>query len=181
MLKKPLENNNIIGVFNSETILVDAIKKIRKNSIKIKNVFTPFPVNEVIHELGLSTRMPYFAFGYGAFGTISIFAFLYYSSVINFPIMIGGKPSLSMSFIIILFVMTINIGVVLSLLTFFGVQKLYPGKNPQIIHDEITDDKFVIVIERSDEMTKAEADQIMELLLSSGAIEVANKKNIENF
>src|ERR1017187_10073718 len=109
------QTNNIIGVFEDEDILINAIKNIKKNNIKIKNVFTPYPIHEVFAELNLKTRFPYIAFVFGALGTLSVFVFLYWTSVINFPIMVGGKPTLSSSFIIILFVMTIFAGVSLSL------------------------------------------------------------------
>lgn len=172
-------NNNIFGVFSSEETLVTAIKNIHRSGIRIKNVFTPYPVHEVFHELGLKTKFPYFAFVFGVLGTTLTFAFLYWTSVIDFPIIIGGKPSLSLSFIIIMFVMTINIGIILSLGAFFTVQKLYPGKKAVIIHPDITDDKYVIVIEKSKKMSKDEVEGISSLLIQNGAVETGLKENIE--
>jgi len=175
-----VENHNIFGVFNDEEILISAIKNIKESGVKIKNVFTPFPINEVFHELGLTTRFPYFAFVYGALGTILTFAGLYYTSVMDFPIVVDGKPHLSMAFIVIMFVMTINIGIVLSLVSFFTVQKLFPGKQAVIIHNDITDDKFVIVIEKDHNMSKPDVDKINNLLVCNGAIEVGEKNDVEN-
>ncbi len=179
MLKNK-DNNNFFGVFDSEELLIGAIKDIKYNNVKIKNVFSPYPIHEVFHELGLKTRFPYVAFIFGLIGAALTFAFLYWTNVINFPITIGGKPHLSLSFIVIMFVMTINIGIVLSLLSFFTVQKLYPGKNPVIIHEDIMNDKFIIVIEKKDEISDYEINEIEELLFKNGAIEIGNKSNIEN-
>lgn len=177
---KSKENNNFIGVFDNESVLIDAIKSINKSGIKIKNVFTPYPIHEVFHELGLKTRFPYFAFVFGVLGTTLTFAFLYWTTVIDFPITIGGKPNLSLSFVIIMFVMTINIGIVLALVSFFTVQKLFPGKVAVIIHPDITDDKYVVVIEKKKEISKIEAAEIINLLKKNGAIETGMKENIEN-
>ncbi|OFX59084.1 MAG: hypothetical protein A2046_04520 [Bacteroidetes bacterium GWA2_30_7] len=180
MSKEIKYNNNIFGVFNNEEVLITAIKSIKNSGVKIKNVFTPYPIHEVFHELGLKTRFPYFAFVFGVLGTVLTFGFLFWTSVIDFPITIGGKPNLSMSFVIIMFVMTINIGIVLSLGAFFTIQKLFPGKNPVIVHPDITDDKYVIVIEKKNEMTKEEVAGINDLLRKNGAIETGMKKNVES-
>lgn len=172
-------NENIVGVFDTEEALINAIKNIKKSSFKIKNVFTPYPIHEVFHELGLTTRLPWLAFFYAVGGTILVFAFLYWTSVIDYPISIGGKPDLSPSFIIVMFVMTILFGIVLSLVTFFTVQRLYPGKVPVIIHEDIVDDKYVIVIEKSNAMTERDVVAINKLFVSNMAIEIGLKNDVE--
>jgi hypothetical protein len=179
-MSKSIANNNIFGIFNEEEVLITAIKNIKQQGIKIKNVFTPYPVHEVFHELGLTTRFPYFAFIFGMLGTIGTFAFLYWTSVIDFPIIVGGKPSLTPAFIVVMFVMTINLGIVLSLGAFFLVQNLGPGKKSVIVHPGITDDKFVIVIEKNIGMSKDEVAGITEMLKKNGAIETGMKENIES-
>lgn len=178
-MSKTETNNNIIGVFDKEDVLINAIKSLKKSHIKIKNVFTPYPIDEVFHELGLKTRFPYIAFIYGATGTILTFAFLYWASVINFPISVGGKPSLSLAFVVVMFVLTIFFGVILSLFSFFIVQKLFPGKNPEIIHEDIMNDKYVIVIESTVHSSQT-IEEIRKLLIENGAIDTGLRNNVEN-
>lgn len=172
-------NENVIGVFDTEEALLNAIKNIKKSGFKIKNVFTPYPIHEVFHELGLTTHLPWLAFFYAASGTILVFAFLYWTSVIDYPVSIGGKPDLSPSFIIVMFVATILFGIILSLATFFTVQRLYPGKVPVIIHEDIVDDKYAIVIEKSDEMTELEVVAINKLFVANGSIAQGLKNDVE--
>lgn len=179
-MNKAIKNSNIYGVFGSEEKLLSAVRNIKESGFSVKNVYTPYPVHEIFHELGLKTRFPYFAFVFGAGGTLLTFAFLYWTSVIDFPITVGGKPSLSMSFVIILFVMTINIGIVLSLLAFFSIQKLYPGKKADILHADVTDDKYVIVIEKRKNMPESEISALAALLKNNGALETGFKDNVEN-
>jgi len=175
-----IKNNNIFGVFDDEDVFLEAMRKIKDTGIKIKNVFTPYPIHEVFHELGLKTRMPYAAFIYAVLGISLTYAFLYWTSVIDYPITIGGKPNNTLSFVIILFVMTINIGIVMSLITFFVRQKLGPGKHTVVVHQDITDDKYVIVIEKTKDMSKEDTERINSVLFKYGAIEIGEKENIEN-
>jgi hypothetical protein len=76
--------------------------------------------------------------------------------------------------------MTINFGVLLSLGAFFLVQNLGPGKKYVIVHPGGTDDKFVIVIEKKNEMSKDEVAGITDILIKNGAIETGMKENIES-
>ncbi len=173
-----VENNNLVGTYDNEDVFVDAIRSIKQNGIAIKNVFTPYPIHEVFHELEISTRFSYLAFIYGVSGTVGTFGFLYWTSVINFPIRIGGKPHLSLSFIVIMFVMTILVGIILSVVSFFVRQQLFPGKEPVLAHSGNTDDKFSLVIEVKDSASIDEVNEITSKLRKSGAIEVVAKKNI---
>ncbi len=175
-----VQNNNIFGVFDDESIFLDAMKKIKVADIRIKNVFTPYPIHQVFDELGLKSRLPYAAFIFATAGLLLTYAFLYWTSVIDYPMVIGGKPPNTLSFLVILFVMTIFFGVLLSLIAFFMIQKLGPGKNAVVIHKGITDDKYVIVIEKTNEMTKEEVQRINSVLFEHGAIETGEKENIEN-
>ncbi len=156
------------------------MKNIKAAGIRIKNVFTPYPIHEVFEEMGLKTRMPYVAFIFAASGLLLTYGFLYWTSVIDYPMTIGGKPTNTLSFLVILFVMTINVGVLLSLITFFVIQKLGPGKEAVVVHKDITDDKYVIVIEKTDEMSKEDVQMINAALFQYGAIETGEKENIEN-
>ena len=174
------ESQDLVSTYDDEEVFLDAIKSIKKNSITIKNAFTPYPIHEVFHELGLTTRLPNLAVVYGITGTFLTFVFLYWTSVINFPITIGGKPNLSVSFIVIMFVMTINAGVLLSVVTFFGRQQLFPGKEPVVAHLGNTDDKFSLAIEMKKNMSEKEVNAMIDMLKKSGAIEVEMKKNIDS-
>jgi hypothetical protein len=176
-----MEKNNIIGVFEDEDVLVRAIRKLKEHRIKIDYVLTPFPVEKVFEELGLKTRLPYATFIYGFIGVTLTFVFLYWTSVINYPLKFGGKPLNSLSFIIIMFVLTINTAVVLTLVTFFIRQKIGPGKKSVVIDERSTDDKFIIVIHKAPEMTAQEIGDINDILKDSGAVEIYEKTEPADF
>ena len=172
---------NIIGVYNDPDVLVDAIRKVNKSGIRIKNVFTPFPIHEVFHELGLKTRLPYMTFIYGVIGVVVTYAFLFWTSVVSYPLKFGGKPLNSLSFVIILFVMTINIATFFTFMTFFFRQKLWPGKKVVMVIPESTDDKFVITVEKHDSMSDEDYNKVITVMKEAGAVEVTESVEPEGY
>jgi len=64
------KKNFLIGIYENEDILLDAIKTIRKNKIKIHEVFTPFPVHGIDDVLGYRrSKLPIAAFCFGLLGS----------------------------------------------------------------------------------------------------------------
>jgi hypothetical protein len=167
-----MTRTNIIGVYEDEDILVEAIHHVQSKNIEIKDVYTPIPLHGVFEALKLKTRLPFATFIYGAFGAAVVFAFLYWTSVISYPLKFGGKPLNSLSFIIILFVGTIFIATLLTFLTFFIRQNLYPGKEVTILDPRTTDDKLIIVVDKDDDLSASEIARIKSALVESGASEV---------
>jgi hypothetical protein len=176
-----MEKNNIIGIFDDPDVLLDAIHKVQDKGVKIKHVFSPFPIHGVWDALKMNTRLPYLTFIYGAFAVVTVFAFLYWTSVVNYPLKFGGKPLNTLSFIIIMFVGTIFIATFLTFMTFFMRQKIGPGKKVEMLDARTLDDKFAIVIERTEEMTAEEVAQIGRFLRDAGASEVNVKAQPEKY
>ncbi|MFN8257238.1 MAG: DUF3341 domain-containing protein [Bacteroidales bacterium] len=167
-----ITQKGIIGVYNDEHQAVTAVRQLKDQGIEVKDVHTPFPVFEIFEAMGLKTRFPYFAFGFGVLGVSLTFLFLYWTTVINYPLVIGGKPHLSLTFIVIMFVMTINITIVCSLIAFFIREKKGPGAVAKSPHAEINDDKFVVVVSLKNDNPAL----ISEIFRNTGAIEVEEKE-----
>ena len=167
-----MKHTNIIGVYEDEDVLLQAIDKLQENDIKIADVYSPIPLHGVFEKLKLTTRLPLATFLYGAFGTISVFAFLYWTSVVSYPLKFGGKPLNTLSFIIIMFVLTIFIGTLFTFLTYFIREKMYPGKQVKLPVPETTNDKFAVLIEKPSNMSKEENEKINSVLKETGAIEI---------
>ncbi len=176
-----MSKTNIIGVYDDPDVMVNALRKVKGSGIRIKNVFSPFPIHETFEILGLKTRIPYLTFLYGVVGVLITYAFLYWTSVISYPLKFGGKPLNSLSFIIILFVMTINIATFLTFMTFFIRQKLWPGKDVVMIDPSVTDDKFVIMVEKGEKISDEEAYKIKKVMEDAGAVDVKVKEEPEGY
>jgi hypothetical protein len=167
----------ILGIFDDPDVVTDAVKDLLQNNIKVKEVFSPFPLEHVWELLGMKSRIPYATFLFGAFGTAATFAFLYWTSVIDYPLTFGGKPHNSLSFVVLMFVLTILSGVLFALGAFLVREKMFPGKNVPLPDARSMDDKFVIVIEKDKNMDDASVQKIDALLKKNGAVEV-NVSNV---
>jgi hypothetical protein len=176
-----MEKINIIGIYDDPDVLVAAAKKLKEEEIRIKNIFSPFPIHELWEIQGLKTRLPLLTFIYGTIGLVTIYAFLYWTSVVNYPLKFGGKPLNSLSFIVIMFVGTIFVAVLLTFTTFFIRQKIGPGKKVVMIDPRTTDDKFAIVIEKSSDLTEEEVRRITSILEETGAVEISEKAQPDNY
>jgi len=169
--------NLILGVFDDPDVVTDAVGELLSHNVAVKDVYSPFPLEEVWEKLRMKTRIPYATFLYGAFGTASVFAFLYWTRVINYPLNFGGKPSNSLSFVVVMFVLTILSGVIFTLATYLIREKMWPGKAAKLPDPRSMDNKFVIVIEKDKGMDEDAVRKIDELLKKSGAVEV-NMSNV---
>jgi hypothetical protein len=167
-----MNNTNIIGIYEDEDVLLNAMDELQKNDIKIKDAYSPIPIHGVFEKLNLSTRLPYATFIYGAIGTISVFAFLYWTSVVSYPLKFGGKPLNTLSFIIIMFVLTIFVGTLFTFLTYFAREKMYPGKKVNLPVPSTTNDQFAILIEKEEGLSDAETKKINDVLKKTGAVEI---------
>jgi hypothetical protein len=137
-----------IGIFDDEEKFLSSIRSLKEQKFSIHDVFTPYPVHEVFHLLKRKSRLPTAAYFFGLFGIIATLAFLYYTSVVDWPIVYGGKPFNSFpSFIVVTIVVTIFTVTIASLALFSARSKLFPGRDNTIFDLRATDDKFIIVVE----------------------------------
>jgi hypothetical protein len=165
-----------IGIFSDEEKFISGIKNLQEQEFQIHDVFTPYPVHEVFHLLKRRSRLPTAAYFFGLFAIIATLAFLYYTSVVDWPIVYGGKPFNSFpSFIVVTIVLTIFTVTIASLALFSARSKLFPGRENTIFDHRATDDKFVIVVE-TEIMDAASAERAGKLMEEQGAIEIIDKK-----
>ncbi len=167
-----MNNSAIYGVFDNEDKLLNAVRTICDKDIKITDVVSPYPIEELFHLLKLKTRIPAAAFIYGVLGMLGTFGFLYWTSVINYPLVFGGKPQNTLSFVIVIFIMVIFVTIGMTIITFFFREKKGPGAVPQYDYDGMTDDKYFIIIENAGNV---DANEVNSLLKAGGAIEVTEK------
>lgn len=162
----------LIGVFEKEETLIAAFRKMKEQGIEIEDVFTPYPIHEILEKHGKRSRITIVGWFYGFFASIGVLAFLFYTAVINWPLKYGGKPSNAFpSFIVITIVLTIFSITVLSLFTFSWRANLWPSNEKPIYHPKATDDKFVILVNKE----RADVNTATSVMKESGAIEVIEK------
>jgi hypothetical protein len=144
-----MSKDYILGVFDDEATLVDAFEKVKAKGIQPVEVYTPYPVHEILEGMKDKTYITHAAFFYGLFAALGILGFLSYAAGISWPLNYGGKPFNAFpSFIVVTIVATILSITLLTLLTFSVSAKIFPGKKAEIIHPRATDDKFVMVLNK---------------------------------
>jgi len=169
----------LIGVFNDEHTLVDAFEKAIEKGVVIEEVYTPYPIHEILMGMKIKTRISVAAFFYGLFAVVVLIGFMYYAAVISWPLRFGGKPFNSFpSFIVVTIVATILIITLLTLFTFSVRAKIYPGKKPVIFDERATNDKFIILLNQDN--MGIEMPAVKELFLTHGASEVYQKVDVPN-
>jgi hypothetical protein len=167
-----MESQYLMGIFDKEDSLLTAFRRMKDEEIEIEDVFTPYPVHEVLENHGRKSKITIVGWFYGFFASLAVLAFLVYTAVIDWPLNYGGKPSNAFpSFLVVTIILTIFSITILSLFTFSWRANLWPSNEKPVYHEQATDDKFVILVNKE----KADAGKASSVMKENGAIEVIEK------
>lgn len=165
----------LVGVFDDEHTLVDAFENALVKGVVVEEVYTPYPIHEILQGMKTKTHISYAAFFFGVAAVVLLIGGMYYAAVIDWPLHFGGKPFNTFpSFIVVTIVGTILLITLGTLFTFSVRSKIYPGKKADIIDIRATDDKFIILLDQ--EKMGIEKPEITKLFQSYGATEVYEKE-----
>lgn len=161
----------VVGVFDDESNLFHAVRRVRKAGYRLHEVYTPFPLHGLDREMGLrDTSIHTAGFIYGITGTALALGFMTWVFIRDWPLNIGGKPHFALpAWVPIIFEFTVLLSSVGMVLTFCYVCQLAPFVRKHHFHLRSTDDKFVMVIDVSSGTNETE---VGELLTEVGAGEV---------
>lgn len=173
------DKNFILGVYDDEDVLLDAVSKVRESGVKIHEVYSPFPVHGLDDALGYKrSKLPIAAFLFGLLGTTLALTMQFYMMKIDWPMIIGGKDYAAFpDFIPVTFELTVLLAAFGMVGVFMVSSDLKPWAQPRIFDVRITDDKHVMAIDLAVNVGMGE-DKLAEVLKGSGASEV-NKKSFE--
>lgn len=83
----------LLAEFDSPTQILAAARKTREAGYKNVEAYTPFPIEDLSHALGHHhSWVPYICLAGGIGGAVLGFALCYWTSVIAYPMNIGGRP-----------------------------------------------------------------------------------------
>ena len=168
--------NFIVGIFEDEDVLLNAVGQIREKGLKIHEVYSPFPVHGLDDALGYKrSRLPIAAFMFGMTGTSLALLMQIWMLGYDWPMIIGGKNHASLPpFIPVTFEMTVLLAAFGMVGTFFIASDMKPYKWPRQFDIRSTDDKHVLAVDLA--TNKMSKEEISAILKAQGASEV-NEKN----
>ncbi|HEY0654766.1 MAG TPA: DUF3341 domain-containing protein [Chryseosolibacter sp.] len=171
-----VNKNFLVGVFNDEDVLLDAVAKVRSSGVKIHEVFSPFPVHGLDEALGYKrSRLPIAAFLFGMTGTSLALLMQIWMLGYDWPMIIGGKNYASLPpFIPVTFELTVLLAALGMVGTFMIVSDMKPYGMPRQFDVRSTDDKHVMAIDVDLNGAKSK-DEITRILRDAGASEVNTK------
>lgn len=168
----------LLGVYDDEDVLTEAVVKARQKGVKIYECYTPFPVHGLDEVLGYKpSNLPVVAFLFGMTGTILALTMIISMLGYDWPMDIGGKPNVAFpAYIPITFEATVLLASLGMAGTFFVVAGLKPYGKMFMFDPRSTHNKFVMAIDLS--KNSLDSGAISGILKETGASEV-NTKEIE--
>ncbi len=162
----------VVGCFDEENSLFNAVKNVRKAGYKMHDVYTPFPIHGLDRAMGLrDTSLHTAGFIYAITGTSTALSFISWVFTKDWPLNIGGKPHFALpAWIPITFELTVLFSAVGMVLTFCYLCQMAPFVKKHHFHARATDDFFVMVIECTAKTNEAD---LSAFLNSAGAKEVS--------
>lgn len=141
--------------FPSAATLLEAAKKIYAHGFKKWDVYSPFPIHGMDHAMGFKrSRVSLFSLIGGFTGLTTGFVLIYYTSALNYPLIVQGKPYFALEpSLPIFFELTILLtafGTVLGLLLLTLLPRLHHPVFNWDRFQRATDDGFFLVLEVTD-------------------------------
>jgi len=176
----------VIGFFQDPHDLIHATAKVKDAKYKNFDAYTPYPVHGLDAAQGLKrSSLPFVTFAAAVTGCSLGFLLQYWTSTVDWPLNVGGKPLNSWpAFVPIMFECTILFAGLATAFGMFIFNKL-PNHHKKIFDPRITRDRFALVIEapseeeadassqKKDKKFKAfDESEAQEFLKKSGAKEV---------
>lgn len=141
-----------LAVFDREEDVLGATQSSREHGFTIADVYAPYAVHGMDKAMAMApSRLPWFCFALGLLGATFKIWFEYWTTAIDWPINVGGKPWDSLpAFVPVTFEVMVLVAGVSTVFAFFAVARLWPGRSPSIPLAGVTNDKFLLVLEETD-------------------------------
>lgn len=171
-----MANKVIYAVYDDPEQLKDGARKLVSAGIRVKDVFSPFPIHGIDPIIGVKrTRLGIASFMFGITGTCLALLGIWYFNIFDWPMNIGGKPSQALyknlpAFIPVTFEFTVLCAAHGMAITYLIRNKTLPGMPARNPDPRTTDDKFIMEVRTADNHGH-EPQGIEGLLQGTGMVE----------
>ncbi|MEM7161941.1 MAG: DUF3341 domain-containing protein [Bacteroidota bacterium] len=148
-----MADKTIYAMYDDDNVLKDAAQSLVDKGIHIKDCYSPFPIHGIDPIIGVTrTRLGIAAFMYGLMGTCLALIGMRYFMIVDWPMIIGGKPNWTLfhnlpAFVPVTFEFTVLCAAHGMAITYFIRNKTLPGMPAVNPDPRTTDDKFVLEID----------------------------------
>lgn len=169
------ETYGLLAEFDTTTELVHAAERVRDAGFTKTDAFSPFPIHEMDEALGIKRSiLPYLVFCGGIAGLSLGLGLQYFTHVIEYPIIVGGRPHFSLpAFVPPAYELTILLAsftAVFGMLLLNGLPKPYHPVFNVPRFNLATREKFFLLIKADD--PKFDLEETREFMNSLNAQEV---------
>ena len=166
----------LIGIFDSEDAILQVTESARRRGLKIVDVFAPYAVHGLDKAMGLErSKLPWVCAALGLFGASFKVWFEYWTTASDWPINVGGKPWNSLpAFVPITFEVMVLFAGISTVLAFFGMNRLWPGRRAALLDPRVSNDRFALVLEEDN--AAFDVDEIGHFLREHQAIRVEERE-----
>lgn len=176
-----MANKVIYAVYEDPELLKSAARKLVTAGVKVRDVFSPFPVHGLDPIIGIKrTRIAIASFMFGITGTSLALLGMYYMMIYDWPMNIGGKPNNWFyqnlpAFIPVTFEFTVLCAAHGMALTYLIRNKTLPGMPARNPDPRSTDDKFIMEL-RTEDNHGHSAEAMTGLLRETAVFEINERQ-----
>ena len=147
LFRKPKPVRGVLALYDNPDSLLTAAALTREHGYPNVDAFTPYPVHGLSEALGIrKSWVPYVTLIMGLSGAILGLAFQIWTSAVDWPINVGGKPMVSLpAFIPITFECGVLLGGTMTLAALLAACGL-PNFRAPILDRDLTNDRFGLFI-----------------------------------
>jgi len=168
---------SLTALFDTPDEIIHAAERASKTGYTRFDINTPYPVHGMDRAMRLKpSRLGIFALVFGLLGAFSAVGFMTWVTLVDYPLVIGGKPFWSWpAFVPVAFEVTVLLASVLSVVTMIVLYFRFPN-NAHPLHDtpymkNVSSDKFGISIQADDPIF--DEHEVREFLRNVGGKSVA--------
>ncbi|MDF1544278.1 MAG: DUF3341 domain-containing protein [bacterium] len=171
----------ILARFKDPASLLHAAEKVRETGYSKFDCHSPFPIHGMDQAMGLKRSPVGYVVGcMGATGLVSAMVFMWWTSAVDYPLVISGKPFFSwQAYIPVAFAITILLSAFGAVLGMLGFNKLPRLHHPLFNSEQfsaVSDNGFFVSIEGEDK--KYDEAQTSKFLESIGGTNIEVIKDL---
>jgi hypothetical protein len=169
--RKPKPFRGVLALYEDPDTLLSAAALTQEHGFRNVDAFTPYPVHGLSEALGIrKSWVPYVTLIMGLTGAVLGLAFQIWTSAVDWPINVGGKPYVSLpAFIPITFETGVLIGGTMTLAALLIACGLPDYRTP-ILDRDLTNDRFGLFVPAADPGWSE--DRVIQVLKSTRPVDL---------